>query len=216
MLSVSDTGVGMSPEVAARAFDPFFTTKGVGKGSGLGLSMVYGFAKQSGGHASIYSEPGIGTVVRLYLPKAIGAVATGASKHIAADPNADTDYLIMAVDDNAEVRRLVVKQLTGFGYRVIEAAQGSDALALLQQSGPVDLLFTDVVMPGGVSGVDLARAARKSQPKLRVLFTSGFPDMSLNADIEEMGDLIISKPYLRAELADMVHKAFQRQPGGMA
>jgi CheY-like chemotaxis protein len=204
----------MSPEVVARAFDPFFTTKEVGKGSGLGLSMVYGFAKQSGGHASIYSEPGIGTVVRLYLPQTTDAIVPAAPKEAAADPIVDTDHLILAVDDNAEVRRLVVKQLTGFGYRVMEAAHGPDALDLMRHSGPIDLLFTDVVMPGGVSGVDLARTARKAQPGLRVLFTSGFPDISLNADIEEMGDLVISKPYLRAELAEMVHRVFERRPGG--
>jgi PAS domain S-box-containing protein len=214
MLSVSDTGVGMSTPVAAKAFEPFFTTKDVGKGSGLGLSMVYGFAKQSGGHASIYSEAGVGTVVRLYLPQAEGAIALLAPKQRAIAPNVFTNQLILAVDDNPEVRHLVVNQLKGFGYRVIEAAHGPDALKLLRHSGPVDLLFTDVVMPGGVSGVDLARTARKAQPGLRVLFTSGFPDPTHNADIEEMGDLVISKPYLRAELADMVHKVLERRPGG--
>ena len=215
MLSVSDTGSGMSPEVCKRAFDPFFTTKGVGEGSGLGLSMIYGFMKQSGGHVSIYSEAGMGTVVRLYLPQAMALAAQVVVEEAAPVPLVDTNHVILAVDDNPEVLRLVVKQLTDFGYRVLEAAHGPDALEILRHSGPIDLLFTDVVMPGGISGVDLARTARRAQPNLRVLFTSGFPDMALNADIAEMGDSIISKPYLRSELAKMLDKVFH-QPARMA
>jgi PAS domain S-box-containing protein len=216
MLSVSDTGSGMTREVVARAFEPFFTTKGVGKGSGLGLSMVYGFAKQSGGHANIYSELGVGTVIRIYLPQARGAGTAVAAEPVTATLAADTNHVILAVDDNADVRRVAVKQLRGFGYQVIEAVDGPDALKMLKSSRPIDLLFTDVVMPGGVSGVDLARTARESQPGLRVLFTSGFPDMASNTDIGAMGDLIISKPYLRAELGAMVRKVLDRQPGGIA
>jgi PAS domain S-box-containing protein len=202
MLAVSDTGTGMPPEVLARVFEPFFTTKPAGKGTGLGLSMVYGFVRQSQGHVQIYSEVGHGTSVRLYLPRA------GAAASTAAEPGADemararAGERILAVEDNPDVRRVVVAQLTELGYAVIEAANGEAAIGILGRGEPIDVLFTDVVMPGGMTGYDLARAARTLRPDLKVLLTSGFPKTTTE-DGRRPGEFshLLIKPYRRAELA---------------
>ena len=202
MLAVSDTGTGMPPEVLARVFEPFFTTKPAGKGTGLGLSMVYGFVRQSQGHVQIYSEVGHGTSVRLYLPRA------GAAASAAAEPGADemaraqAGERILAVEDNPDVRRVVVAQLTELGYAVIDAANGEAAIGILGRGEPIDLLFTDVVMPGGMTGYDLARAARTLRPGLKVLLTSGFPKTTTE-DERRPGEFrhLLSKPYRRGELA---------------
>ncbi|MFW5681235.1 MAG: response regulator, partial [Pseudomonadota bacterium] len=200
-LTVTDTGSGMTPDVAARAFDPFFTTKPVGKGSGLGLSMVYGFAKQSGGHARLYSEPGVGTAVRLYLPRDEAAGRTDAAPTDAAlVPRGDEHVLV--VEDDDLVRAHVQTQLRTLGYRVTTAADAPAALRLMEQTDDVDLLFTDVVMPGGMNGADLAREAQRRWPGLKVLFTSGYTENAivhhgrLDAGVE-----LLSKPYRRADLA---------------
>ena len=173
-LTITDTGVGMSPEVLERAFEPFFTTKGPGLGSGLGLSMVYGFVKQSGGHVRLYSEPGLGTTVRIYLPARedrVGKSDRAVASRAAGSAQGET---ILVVEDDRQVRKVSVRRLKDLGYKVIETSDGSTALAVIERGEPVDLLFTDVVMSGGMTGIDLAREARRRRPELRVLFTSGY------------------------------------------
>ncbi len=207
MLAVTDTGIGMSREVIQRAFEPFFTTKDVGKGSGLGLSMIYGFIKQSGGHARIYSEPGHGTTVRLYLPRAPDAAAaepTLANDEIAGAPARET---ILVVEDQPEVRALAVSQLASFGYRVLEAENGPNALEVLRADPGIDLLFTDVVMPGGTTGWQLAVEAQNLRPGLKVLFTSGYTEVSsTHRGRLGKGAQLLSKPYRKADLARKVRE----------
>ncbi|HEY7609634.1 MAG TPA: PAS domain S-box protein [Alphaproteobacteria bacterium] len=202
MLAVSDTGSGMPPEVLARVFEPFFTTKPVGKGTGLGLSMVYGFVRQSQGHVQIYSEAGHGTSVRLYLPRARSATEPAAEAPAEAVSRARTGERILAVEDNPDVRRVVTAQLSELGYEVLEAANGEAAIRILERGDAIDLLFSDVVMPGGMSGYDLARATRRLRPSLKVLLTSGFPKTAMEDQRppSEAGHLL-SKPYRKAELA---------------
>jgi PAS domain S-box-containing protein len=202
MLCVSDTGSGMTPDVLARAFEPFFTTKAA-KGSGLGLSMVYGFARQSKGHVKIYSEPGRGTTVRLYLPRA--DANSGARPVQRPDPlqAARPDERILVVEDNPGVRETVVRQLRDLGYETLEAAGGKEALTILKSNQRVDLLFSDVVMPGGMDGTQLAETATTLRPGLKVLLTSGFARASIqdgaaNAYLKNL----LSKPYRKAELAE--------------
>ena len=202
MLAVSDTGTGMTAEIVARVFEPFFTTKPIGKGTGLGLSMVYGFVKQSRGHVQIYSEVGHGASVRLYLPRAHQDAEAAADPPPATLPLAHAGERILAVEDNPDVRKVVIAQLGELGYRVVEAANGEAALKLIESGAAVDLLFTDVVMPGGMTGYDLARAARRLSPDLKVLLTSGFPKAPGHdpSGADEFRHLLI-KPYRRAELA---------------
>jgi PAS domain S-box-containing protein len=208
MLAVSDTGHGMPPEIVARVFEPFFTTKPAGKGTGLGLSMVYGFVRQSQGHVQIYSEVGHGTSVRIYLPRAATAAVPAAPEPVPEPmPRARAGERILAVEDNPEVRRVVVAQLAELGYAVVEAANGEAGLDMLKRGEPVDLLFSDVVMPGGMTGYELARAARALRPDLKILLTSGFP-RTANGDepAVEFGALLV-KPYRRAELAAKIRQA---------
>jgi PAS domain S-box-containing protein len=207
VIAVTDNGEGMPKAVLARAFEPFFTTKEVGKGSGLGLSMVYGFAKQSNGHVSIYSEPGLGTTVRIYLP----ALATKAKEAAAPAPleiapsGAET---VLIVEDDPFVRSYAVMSLQTLGYQVIPAVDGREALQKLQTGMHVDLLFTDIVMPGGVNGWELAGLARKTRPELRVLLTSGYALETLVASGHlHDGSMILSKPYRKAELAKRLREA---------
>src|SRR5262249_43844986 len=161
MLAVTDTGSGMAPEVVDRAVEPFFTTKEVGKGSGLGLSMVYGFVRQSGGHLKIYSEIDRGTTVRLYLPQSAAAQAGEPAADGAAPVLPRGDETVLVVEDDASVRAFVVAQLRDFGYRVLEAADGQRAQAILAADDRIDLLFTDVVMPRGMTGWELAVQAKR-------------------------------------------------------
>jgi PAS domain S-box-containing protein len=204
-LSVSDTGTGMPPEVLARAFDPFFTTKPVGKGTGLGLSMVHGFAKQSGGAVTVYSEVGHGTKVSLYLPRAEPAerVAGEAPSAILVS---GTGEKILVVEDNAAVLKLAQRQLVELGYQVITATDGPSALTALLGDPEIDLLFTDVVMPGGMSGTDLVREARRHRPDLRVLYASGFPRDAGRQFDGKVTDLLLSKPYRRVDLAHKIRE----------
>jgi PAS domain S-box-containing protein len=207
-LIVTDNGTGMPPDVLDSAFEPFFTTKEVGHGTGLGLSTIYGFVKQSRGHIKIYSEVGNGTTIRLYLPRATTAeVPTEApvSKHEDSLTGRET---ILVVEDNVSVRRVAVRVLEGLGYRVRQAADGNEALAILQEAEPVDLLFTDIVMPNGVSGLDLFKEVRQARPKLRVLFTSGYSERFVDerpADTE--GTSFLPKPYGRDKLAAAIRNA---------
>ncbi len=209
-LSVSDTGTGMPPEVVARAFDPFFTTKGVGKGTGLGLSMVYGFAKQSGGHVMIYSEVGIGTTVRLYLPR---STATSAAPETAAAdrlPPAGGEAILI-VEDDADMRALTAAQLERLGYRPLAATTAAEALDLLAAHPEIRLLLTDLTLPGGVNGRTLAERAVAAAPGLRVLYMSGYTE---NAVIHQ-GRLdahvrLLQKPFGIDDLARQVREALDR------
>jgi signal transduction histidine kinase/CheY-like chemotaxis protein len=205
MLAVSDTGSGMSPEVAARVFEPFFTTKAEGEGTGLGLSQVYGFVKQSGGHIKLYSELSQGTTVKLYLPRS-RRPADIAEPPLAGPVEGGTET-ILVVEDDAAVREAVVEILSDLGYSVLKAGDAEAALSVLSSGARVDLLFTDVVMPGPVKTRDLARRAQALLPKLKVLYTSGYTanaiihDGRLDADV-----LLLSKPYRRDELARRVRR----------
>jgi PAS domain S-box-containing protein len=205
MLAVSDSGTGMSAEVRDRAFEPFFTTKGGSKGSGLGLSMVYGFVKQSGGHLKIYSEEGHGTTIRLYLPPA-RLVADVPAPPVA--PILHGHETILVVEDDSLVRDFVIAQLQGLGYTTIAAADGRQALSHVLSGAAFDLLFTDVIMPGGVNGRDLAEEVVKRRPGTRVLYTSGYTDSAIihHGRLDE-GVVLLSKPYRKSELARMVRVA---------
>jgi PAS domain S-box-containing protein len=205
MLAVSDTGTGMPPDVQEKAFEPFFTTKEVGKGSGLGLSMVYGFVKQSGGHIKIYSEEGHGTTIKLYLPPGEGASEETA---IAAPEAEKGSEIILVVEDDNLVRNFVTAQLQSLGYRTIAAIDGKSALALVDRGEPFDLLFTDVVMPGGVSGRELAELVAQRRPGLKVLYTSGYTDDAIvhQGKLDD-GVLLLTKPYRRNQLAEMIRTA---------
>lgn len=201
LISVSDTGVGMTEEVQQRAFDPFFTTKGVGAGTGLGLSMVYGFARQSGGHVQLYSEPDEGTTVRLFLPAPTpepGEETDNVDPVPSSKPHADE--CILVVEDDARVRRVVIARLEAEGYRVIQAADGREALSIIAAHPEIRLLFTDIIMPGGMFGDELAREARSLRPNLKVLFTSGYAEPSLAGRGLAEGSWL-KKPYTAQELA---------------
>lgn len=200
MIAVSDNGTGMPPEVQARAFEPFFTTKQPGKGTGLGLSMVYGFVQQSGGHVEISSTLGSGTTVRLYLPRAPEGKAPTQDTHLVRPPMARPGECILVVEDNPDVRQLTVMQLRELGYRVVEAANGPAAVDILARGERVDLLFTDVLMPGGMTGGELASVARTMRPRLRVLVTSGFAGLMGSGQRSADFVHVLSKPYRKAEL----------------
>ncbi|MGA0600260.1 PAS domain-containing protein [Caulobacter sp. KR2-114] len=206
MISVSDTGSGMSPETLLRVFEPFFTTKEVGRGTGLGLSMVYGFVKQSGGHVKVYSEVGVGTTVKIYLPRLVGAEAVADEVQAPLAPEGTRDETILVCEDDDDVRAYSVEMLRELGYRVLEAHDGPSALRLLQrQEGRVDLLFTDVVLPGGMTGAVLAREARALRPDVKVLFTTGY---ARNAIVHhgrlDPGVELLTKPFAYADLAARV------------
>ena len=200
-LAISDNGAGMSPEVQRRAFEPFFTTKAEGEGTGLGLSMVYGFMKQSGGHVSLYSEPGQGTTIRLYLPRSDDPL-TDVSRPAPAAPARGYGETILVVEDDEAVRVTVVDTLTELGYRVLRASDGQSALTIVRSGVPIDLLFTDVIMPGPVPSTELARQAQLLLPHLQLLYTSGFTrDAIVHRDRLKAGVNLLSKPYAREELA---------------
>jgi CheY-like chemotaxis protein len=211
MLAVTDTGMGMSPEVREHAFEPFYTTKGPGAGSGLGLSMVYGFVKQSGGHVQLYSELGHGTTIRVYLPaQGTGAVAAPATS--AGPPSATSGERILVVEDDPRVRRVAVRRLKELGYATVEAESGPAALRLLDEGDPFDLLFTDVVMAGGMSGIDLAKEVQRRRPKLKVLFTSGYaePVMAKRGRQSVKSADWLSKPYSLNELQAKLREVLGR------
>jgi len=192
-IEVSDTGTGIAPENLSRIFEPFFSTKEVGKGTGLGLSMVYGFFKQSNGRISVSSELGKGTTFRMFLPRAHAGEATGI-KFVSAPTLAPGGETILVVDDDVAVRKVVTLQLAALGYATIEAGSAAEALEILAADKPFDLLFTDVVMPGRMSGVDLARLAREKWPNLKVLLTSGYPDLKTRHESFQ-NITMIKKPY---------------------
>jgi len=203
MIAVSDSGGGMTPAVLARAFDPFFTTKEAGKGSGLGLSQVYGFAKTAGGYVRIYSELGIGTTVKLYLPQS-------SSLPILMEPAAETASsqsgpgrgTILLVEDDDDVLAVTAESLRELGYQVVTAIDAARALEILRGDQPIDLLFSDVIIPGGTNGAQLAVTARRIRPKLKVLLTSGYTAAALSFEHGVPDNLnVVGKPYQRDELA---------------
>ena len=201
LVSIKDTGHGMDASTLARAFEPFFTTKEVGKGTGLGLSQVYGFVRQAGGHAQIKSEPGRGTSIELYLPRSAAQAAEGRSERPLPLRRAAAGEVVLVVEDEPAVLEMAVESLGELGYRTLTATQASEALARLRGPERIDILFSDVVMPGGMNGVQLSVEARRLRPGLRVLLTSGYTGTALD-DQGVPADLpLLSKPYQRDELA---------------
>jgi PAS domain S-box-containing protein len=207
-IEVADTGVGMPPDVLARIFDPFFTTKEVGKGSGLGLSQVYGFVSQSGGRVTADSRPGEGARVRLTLPRSeLAADPMREERQVSAKGGSER---LLVVEDDASVLSLTVEMLQGLGYRIVTASDATQALAIMAADEPFDLLFTDVVMPGGLSGLELARQARASRPEMKILLTSGY--VGENAATAQSEFALLDKPYERDQLAAQL-RALLDSPG---
>ena len=209
MITVSDTGIGMPPDVIAKAFDPFFTTKAVGKGTGLGLSQVYGFVRQSGGHVKIYSEDGAGTTIKIYLPRYIGEDAEPEGQWGSDLLLGEQKEVVLVVDDEPAVRQFSVDALTELGYRVLEADGAVAALRLLDAHPEITLLFTDIVMPD-INGRKLADEARKRRPGLKVLFTTGYTRNAIvHNGVLDPGVALISKPYAIEELAAKVRAVIE-------
>jgi CheY-like chemotaxis protein len=207
MVAVSDTGSGIPAALRDKVFEPFFTTKEVGKGTGLGLSMVYGFVKQSGGHVKIYSEEGVGTTIKLYLPRATEDAMPVAEAAPTA-PRATGHESILVVEDDRMVRDYVVAQLRSLGYAATAAANAAEALKILDDGAAPDLLFTDVIMPGGVDGRQLADQVRRRRPSLKVLFTSGYTQTAIvHHGRLDPGVLLLAKPYRKIDLARMIRTA---------
>jgi CheY-like chemotaxis protein len=213
-----DNGPGIPPEIVERVFDPFFTTKEVGKGSGLGLSMVYGFVHQSAGHVRVESAVNAGTQVHLYLPRMEMALdvesetpETSETSEAHAIPRGSGERVLI-VEDDPHIARLGKELLTELGYDPVSASQASVAVGLLQRDRSVQVLFTDVVLPGGLSGLDLAKAARAMRPDLRILFTTGYTEHErMSRSLIEERALLLKKPYQIAELADRLHQLL-REP----
>jgi CheY-like chemotaxis protein len=210
LIAVSDSGCGMSEEVRHHAFEPFFTTKDVGKGSGLGLSMVYGFIKQTGGNVTLYSEVGEGTTIKIYLPRADAQPATPDVETPAESAHTGHETILL-VEDDERVRAYVGDQLREMGYRVVEAANGPEALVALERAPDVALLFTDVVMPGGMNGRQLADEIHRRRPELKVLFTTGYTE---NAIVHhgrlDPGIELLGKPFSHIALARKVRAVLDR------
>ncbi|HZP79045.1 MAG TPA: PAS-domain containing protein [Pseudolabrys sp.] len=208
MIAVSDTGSGIPAHLRDKVFEPFFTTKGVGKGTGLGLSMVYGFIKQSGGHVKLYSEEGKGTTIKLYLPRAMLESEEAAVRERVTVPGGHETVLV--VEDDALVRTYVLAQLKSLGYITLEAANAAEALAITEQGGSFDLLFTDVIMPGSMNGRELAGEVLQRRPDVKVLFTSGYSENALLQQGRlEPGVLLLPKPYRKASLAKLLREALE-------
>ncbi len=207
MIAVSDTGSGIPAEILSKVFEPFFTTKEVGRGTGLGLSMVFGFVKQSHGHIEIYSEEGFGTTIKLYIPQM-------ESGSVPAPPDTAIKLLIgghetiLVVEDDALVRTFVVDQVQSLGYSVLSASSAAEALAIIDRGEPFDLLFSDVIMPGGMNGRELSAEAMRRRPGLKVLFTSGYTeDAIIHHGRLDSGVSLLAKPYRKSELAEMLRRA---------
>jgi CheY-like chemotaxis protein len=198
-LALTDTGTGMPPDVLARVFEPFFTTKEVGKGSGLGLSQVYGFARQSEGHIAITSDVGKGTTVRLYLPWIEWADAVVLQDVEVVGSNGVGHTKILIVEDDDELRELATQLAEGLGYVTCSASTGAEAIAAVERDPRIGLLFTDILMPGGMSGYELAAEVRRRRPGIAVLMTSGFPGNFLPGACDDFD--IIRKPFTQTELA---------------
>jgi CheY-like chemotaxis protein len=211
-IAVSDTGIGMSKETLERALEPFFTTKSSGKGTGLGLAMVYGFAKQSLGTVRLYSELGYGTTVTLYLPLASGLEAPHQEVPVLR-PAVQASGTVLVVDDETELLEIAHAYLTEMGYSALRADNAASALSTLAQYKEINLLVTDIIMPGGMNGVELAEKARQLSPTLKVIYSSGFPADAL---IERNGTMVdaplLRKPYQRAEFAAIIQRTMEDTP----
>jgi CheY-like chemotaxis protein len=212
-VSVIDTGIGMTPEVLKRAMDPFFTTKEPGKGTGLGLSSLYSFVKQSGGFVTLASTPGKGTMVNLYLPRASNESAAErvAGAHEIPQGNGE---LILVVEDDDPVREIALKRLESLGYALAEARSGLEAIRLLESGEPIDMVFSDVVMPGKMTGYDLAEWVAAMKPNIKVVLTTGYNegDAKTNTSSVGLNIPVLDKPYSREELAQTMRNALRDQP----
>jgi nitrogen-specific signal transduction histidine kinase len=209
MISVSDTGEGIPADIRDRVFEPFFTTKAIGRGTGLGLSMVYGFAKQSGGMVKIESEQGRGTAIRLYLPRAEGSAPVKAAPVRARAP-APAHETILVVEDDPLVRGYVIAQLGSMGYQTLSCADGPTALALVNQGATFDLLFTNVITPGGMNGRQLAEAVIKRRPGVRVLYTSGYSETAIAHGSQLDSDVVLlRKPYRKSDLSGKIREVMR-------
>jgi CheY-like chemotaxis protein len=205
-VSVRDTGTGISPEVLSRVFDPFYTTKGQGEGTGLGLSMVYGFAKQSGGLVTIESDEGVGTLVRLYLPQAEEEIGEHAEDEVGEVPRGRGES-VLVVEDEPAVRELVISLLEELDYEVDGAGDGVEGLAILDATEHVDLLLSDVVLPGGMSGVQLSREVKQRRPEVRILLMSGYAAGTLKKEGRlDPGVELLPKPFQQIDLARKVRE----------
>jgi signal transduction histidine kinase/CheY-like chemotaxis protein len=212
-VSVSDCGTGMTPEVVAQAFEPFFTTKGVGKGTGLGLSMIYGFAKQSGGHASIYSEVGVGTTITLLLPRDAGDEGQEADFLPSRSTAKTGSEKILVVEDDPEVRAVTVSFLELLGYRTLEAGRVQEGMEVIRAHPEIDMLMTDVILPGGEDGGSLARQAKELRPHLGVLFTSGYTeDVITHQGRLDPGVVLLRKPFTKLQLAEKIRFVLDGSP----
>jgi CheY-like chemotaxis protein len=211
-LSISDTGSGMPANVRDRVFEPFFTTKEKGRGTGLGLAMVYGFVKQSGGHVTIYSEQGHGTTFSLYFPRADRLSAPSCERAM-ADTDPQASETILVVEDDERVRKLTVMRLKLIGYHVLEATDGLKALDILTGGQAVDLVFTDLILPGGMSGREVAARARKLKPEIKVLLTSGYAEELVRGDNLEREQLqVLRKPYHQTDLVAALRDVLDKRP----
>jgi CheY-like chemotaxis protein len=206
-LTVSDTGHGMSPEVLQHAMEPFFTTKGPGKGTGLGLATVYGIVRQSVGFISIDSSVGKGTSVHLNFPKAESGPIVNSAKPSTEEVPLGDGELILVVEDDDTVRKAVASRLESLGYAVLEAKTGPKAITMLQSGAPIALVFSDIIMPGGMTGYDLAEWVRSMRPELKVVLTSGYSDIPLAASEAVRAIKLLEKPYTRGQLACALREA---------
>jgi CheY-like chemotaxis protein len=205
MIAVSDTGTGMDRETLSRVFEPFFTTKEVGQGTGLGLSQVYGFIKQSNGHVKLYSELGHGTAVKLYLPRLTADRPEEAVDEVTEVVALGRGETILVVEDEAAVREHAVASLRELGYRVLSAGDGAGALRLLARDARIDLLFTDIGLPGGMTGRQLAEAARERRPDLKVVYTTGYARNAIvHGGVLDSGMELLPKPFSYAALASKI------------
>ena len=212
-IAVTDTGVGMDPATVEKVFEPFFTTKAAGKGTGLGLSQVYGFIRQSGGHVRIYSEVGVGTSVKLYLPRYVGDEATAEPRKMDGGEEGGGDEAVLVVEDHADLRAYAGGILRELGYHVLEAADGPSALRLIDEGAEVDLIFTDVVLPGGMDGRTLADEARRRRPAIKAVFTTGYTRNAIvhNGRLDP-GVQLLPKPFTYEQLARKVRRALDAEP----
>ena len=211
MIAISDTGSGMSPETIARAFDPFFTTKPAGTGTGLGLSQVFGFVKQSRGHIKIYSEPGSGTTVKIYLPRLIADAAAAAPPQPVKVDGGKPQEVILVVEDDALMRRIATESLNELGYTAIDTESAAHALTALDTRDDIALLFTDIVMPD-VNGKALADEALRRRPGLKVIYTTGYtPNAVVHGGVLDPGVQLLTKPFTLEQLAAKVRAVLDRK-----
>jgi CheY-like chemotaxis protein/two-component sensor histidine kinase len=210
-ISVSDNGIGMSKAVLGRVFEPFFTTKPPGRGTGLGLSTIYGFIKQSDGNITIYSEPDVGTTVNLYFPRCLDQVGAAASAANASKEERGRGERILVVEDNGDVRELTVQRLQRLGYDVVDFITGAAARDALKSGLEVDLVFSDIMMPGGLTGIDLGKWISEHYPALPVILTTGFADEATDIAAAAAAWPILRKPYTQSDLAEVVRRTLEKR-----